>query len=154
VKRALELAAASEHPQWQWLTSLFAEMTASTHEEAHDVFFAEEKIPACLLLFSLFRCPGLTRFGCMKRSCVNLLIPSTRSRKHVFPDRTRENNVPDCKMLLLKGSVMGCVGSGDAARSVVNAKKTWTMLSDRCSTWRWKYLFELLGESDPQPWFF
>jgi hypothetical protein len=43
VKRALELAAASEHPQCQWLTSLFAGKTVSTVKEARDVFLAHEK---------------------------------------------------------------------------------------------------------------
>jgi hypothetical protein len=52
VKRALELAAASEHPQCQWLTSLFAGMTVSTVKEACDVFFAEEKKSPASLCFA------------------------------------------------------------------------------------------------------
>jgi TPR repeat protein len=43
VKRALELAAASEHPQCQWLTDVFARLIVTTVEEARDVFLADEK---------------------------------------------------------------------------------------------------------------
>ena len=43
VKRALELAAASEHPKCQWLFSLFAEKTASTIKAVHAVFVADKK---------------------------------------------------------------------------------------------------------------
>jgi hypothetical protein len=53
VKRALELAAASEHPQCQWLTALFAEKTVTNVKEARDVFLAEKKSPAsCSLCFA------------------------------------------------------------------------------------------------------
>jgi hypothetical protein len=41
VKRALELAAASKHPQCQWLTDLFAKKTVKTCEGARDVFLAD-----------------------------------------------------------------------------------------------------------------
>jgi hypothetical protein len=43
VKRALELAASSEHPQCQWLTGLFAGKTVTTVKEVCDVFLADEK---------------------------------------------------------------------------------------------------------------
>jgi hypothetical protein len=53
VKRALDLAAASEHPQCQWLTGLFAQKTVSTVKEARDVFLGDEsKSPASLCFAS------------------------------------------------------------------------------------------------------
>jgi hypothetical protein len=57
VKRALELAAGSEHPQCQWLTSLFAEKTVTIVKEDREVFLAKgKKSAAC---FSFFRCSPL-----------------------------------------------------------------------------------------------
>ena len=55
VKRALELAAASQHPQCQWLTSFFAQKTVNTRQEARDVFLAEKekKSSACLCFAAL-----------------------------------------------------------------------------------------------------
>jgi hypothetical protein len=58
LRRALELAAASEHPQCQWLTSLFAGKTVSTVKEACDVFLEEEKkSPASLCFVALLNWP-------------------------------------------------------------------------------------------------
>jgi hypothetical protein len=60
VKRALELAAASEHPQCQWLTDLFVRKTVSTVKEAQDVFLADEKnspVPASLCFAALLSSP-------------------------------------------------------------------------------------------------
>jgi TPR repeat protein len=57
VKRALELAPASEHPHCQWLTDLFAEKTVTTAQEACDVFLAEEKSPASLCFAALLSEP-------------------------------------------------------------------------------------------------
>jgi hypothetical protein len=65
VKRALELAAASKHPQCQWLTCLFVEKTASTRKEARAVFRVEEKNRQ--LLFVSLHCSLIFS---MKRSCV------------------------------------------------------------------------------------
>jgi hypothetical protein len=52
VKRALELAAASELIQCQWLTDRFAEKTVSIKEEARDVFLALGKNDARGLCFA------------------------------------------------------------------------------------------------------
>jgi TPR repeat protein len=58
VKRALELAAASNHPQCQWLTGLFAEKTVTTVKDACYVFLAEEKkSPASLCFAALLSTP-------------------------------------------------------------------------------------------------
>jgi hypothetical protein len=60
VKRALELAAASEHPQCQWLTELFARKTVKTADDARDVFLSDEKRPpqpASLCFVPLFSQP-------------------------------------------------------------------------------------------------
>jgi hypothetical protein len=58
VKRAIELTAASQHPQCQWLTSLFAGKTVSTNQEARDVFLAEEKKSPASLCFAAVLYPG------------------------------------------------------------------------------------------------
>jgi TPR repeat protein len=52
VKRALELASASQHPKCQWLASLFAEKTVTTAEGARDVFLSEEKKSPASLCFA------------------------------------------------------------------------------------------------------
>jgi hypothetical protein len=52
VKRAVELAAASNHPQCQWLTSLFADKVVKTTEDACDVFLADEKKSSASLCFA------------------------------------------------------------------------------------------------------
>jgi hypothetical protein len=52
IERALELAAASEHPQCQWLTGLFAEKTVKTVKEARDVFLADKKKSPASLCFA------------------------------------------------------------------------------------------------------
>jgi hypothetical protein len=57
VKRALKLAAASDHPSCQWLTGVFAEKTVTTVKEACDVFLAEEKSPASLCFVALLSGP-------------------------------------------------------------------------------------------------
>jgi hypothetical protein len=70
VKRALELAAASEHPQSQWLKSLFAEKTVATAKEARDVFLADEKkSPASLGFAALLSDP---RDGALLRQSADL----------------------------------------------------------------------------------
>jgi hypothetical protein len=57
VKSALELATASRHPECQWLTSVFAGKTATTEQEACDVFLAEKKAPASLCFAALLSQP-------------------------------------------------------------------------------------------------
>jgi TPR repeat protein len=58
VKRALELAAASEHPECQVLTSLFAGKSVTIVIEARDVFLADEKkSPASLCFAALLSHP-------------------------------------------------------------------------------------------------
>jgi hypothetical protein len=58
VKRALELAAASNHPQCQWFTSLFAGTSVTTVQEARDVFLSEgKKSPASLCFAALLSDP-------------------------------------------------------------------------------------------------
>jgi hypothetical protein len=58
VKQALELAAASDHPQCQWLISVFAGKTVKNPNEARSVFLAEEKkSPASVCFATLLSRP-------------------------------------------------------------------------------------------------
>jgi hypothetical protein len=57
VKRALQLAAASNHPGCQWLTGLFSKKTVTTVNEVRDVFLAEKKSPASLCFAGLLSYP-------------------------------------------------------------------------------------------------
>jgi hypothetical protein len=52
ITRALELVAACEHKEAQWLTRVFAGMTVSTRREARDVFLALGKNDARGLCFA------------------------------------------------------------------------------------------------------
>jgi hypothetical protein len=97
VKRALELAAASENPKCQWLTDLFAGRTLGSVKDVCDVFLVdEEKSAASLCSLNLS----------MSSSCVDPLVWGTHSRKQRLPAGRGEKK--DCgsqNLLPLKGSV-------------------------------------------------
>jgi hypothetical protein len=76
VKRALELASVSQHPQCRWLTSLFAEKTVTTVKEARDVFLADEKKSPASLCFA-----ACSLAQSMWLSCVNPLISGIHLHK-------------------------------------------------------------------------
>jgi hypothetical protein len=72
VKRALELAA-SQHPQCQWLTDLFALKNVSTREDARDVFLAcKKKSPASLCFTAVLSSP---HDDVLLRQCAELGYP-------------------------------------------------------------------------------
>jgi hypothetical protein len=108
VKRALELAAASDHPQCQLLNSLFAEKTLSTVKEAHDVFLVEEKKSP------FFCCCALSALGCGALASICWARVLSRTSNDGSDDAWRRK-VPVCESCCL-GVVM---------RMGMDGKKIW-----------------------------
>jgi TPR repeat protein len=156
VKRAIELAAASEHPQCQWLTSLFAEKTVTTPYEARAVFFVDEKNSPASLCFAalLSRRTGYTRLrrsaalGCPLAQAKMARETSVEERfqfaRSAASQRERDG-------LHLLGT---CYDDGDGCEyDLEKAKECHLIAAQLGEVWSMNAVGRLSDESDPQRWF-
>jgi hypothetical protein len=111
-----------EHPQCQWLTSLFAGKTVTTVKEACDVFLEEKKSPASLCFAALV---GRPRNYPLLYQSAELGYPLALAQ--MADMRFGEERFQFANQQLLCAIVVAFIGSGaPTSMSAVDGKRIWT----------------------------
>jgi hypothetical protein len=122
VKRALELAAASEHPQCQWLTGVFAGKSVKTSGKARRGFLDDQKKSPASLCFAALLSDAWDE--ALVRQSADLGYSLAQAR---MADRmSGEERFQFANLLHLNKSVCAFVGSGIVIRSAMDVRRIWT----------------------------
>jgi hypothetical protein len=157
VKRALELASASKHPQCQWLTFFFAEKIVTAVKDAHDVFLADIKSPASLCFAALLSDPI---DDALLRRSADLGYPLAQAKMAEKMSRSVEEKFRFSKSAASQrerdgiGWLGRCYEYGIGCEKDLEKARECCLLAaqlDYISSMN--VLAELLDDSDPQRWF-
>jgi hypothetical protein len=118
IKRALELASISEHPDAVWLTEVFGGRDVATAEEARQVFLGCESDPRALCFAGLF--------GDLVDEVRRAAILGDAVAKRGWRGELKMESLFDGrKNLLLKENAMVSSGLDRAMQMQLDAKRTW-----------------------------